>query len=367
MAMLLTEESAEKFLKDKHYKNLKFLGKGAFNMVFKGENSAGDEVAVKLVSDTDEGAMKREAKSIEDIKKLKKADQKYKSFSEELAAAVKKNADYRKHVINPVLKSKSDREISVNLMNELINETKSEKKKKQLTDWQDKQIKSPYKAETYLFEAKLLGSDLEKFTPGNELEDFFPLVKKVARGIFKTLKTLHDKKVAHLDIKSDNVFASDGKVLPKFKLGDYGTAVDGKKEDYDLSTNGDLLLRLIPGFPTDYKTNRPSIEELKKVDIYCSGITILEFFARRYNESETGKQNSGAFELPHGKSYSKDEFKKAKSTFKELMDKGNIKGDSRTVQNFWELIVKTTDDDPSKRWTVDQALACQFCAKPPKS
>lgn len=360
--MLLTENSAKKFLEEKNYKNLKFLGKGAFNMVFKGENSAGDEVAVKLVSDTDEGAMKREAKSIEDIKKLKTPDQRYKNFSEELAAAVQKNASYRKHVINPVLKSKEDRKIDANLVEELINEAKSEKKKKQLNDWKNEQSETPYKAKTYLFEAKLLGSDLEKFTNGNASESFFPLVKKVARGIFKTLKTLHDKDIAHLDVKSDNVFASEGKVLPKFKLGDYGTAVDGKV-DYDLSTNGDLLLKLIPGFPSNYKTNKPSIDELKKVDIYCSGITILEFFARRYNESETGKQNSGSFNLPKGKSYGKAEFKTAKNTFENLMKNGKIKGDSNTVKDFWDLIVNTTDDVPEKRWTVDQALACNFCSK----
>ncbi len=369
MAMLLTKESAEEYLKEKRYKKLNYLGKGAFNMVFKGESPAGDEVAIKLISDTEPESMDREVQATKEIQKLKKPDpdKAYKNFSEELADAVKNNAGYRKHIINPILKIEDNREISKDLIEKLIDDAKSDSKKQQLKNWSKKQQeegKGPFKAKTYVFEAKLLKDDLEKFEGPKDSEMLFPLVKKVSKGICKTLKVLHDKNTVHLDVKSDNVFSSNGKtVLPKFKLGDYGTAINDKT-DYDLSTNGDLLLKLVPGFPSDYKVNKPSIEELKKVDIYCMGETILEFFARRYNEKETGNQTTGPFSLPKGKSYAKNEFKTAKDTFKRLMNEDKIdKENPQAVKDFWELIVNTTCDNPSKRWTVDQVLSCNFCRK----
>lgn len=365
--MLLTKKSAEEYLKKKQYKKLNYLGQGAFNMVFKGESPTGDEVAIKLISDTEQKSMEREVKATKDIQKLKRPDKAYKNFSEELADAVRSNASYRKHIINPVLKIEDNREIDKNLIEKLIDDEKNNGRKTQLEEWtkkQKKEGKEPFKAKTYVFEAKLLKDDLEKFEGPKDSETLFPLVRKVSRGICKTLKVLHDKNTVHLDVKSDNVFSSSGKtVLPKFKLGDYGTAINDKT-DYDLSTNGGWLLELVPGFPSDYKVNKPSIEELKKVDIYCAGRTILEFFARRYNEKETGNQTTGSFNLPKGKSYDKNEFRNAKNTFKRLMGEGKIDPENpQTVKDFWELIVNTTDDNPSKRWTVDQALSCSFCKK----
>lgn len=68
MAMLLTKESAEEYLKEKRYKKLNYLGKGAFNMVFKGESPAGDEVAIKLISDTEPESMDREVQATKKFK-----------------------------------------------------------------------------------------------------------------------------------------------------------------------------------------------------------------------------------------------------------------------------------------------------------
>lgn len=374
MARLITKEQAKEFLEKNNYKSLEYLGQGAFSMVFKGENNLGDEVAVKVISDTSESAMDKELQSVRTIAQMRKtdnSDNNTKLFLAELKDAVEKHWQYKKHIVNPVIKSEQKRVITNDSLKEIVSETKSEKDKALLDNWwKDKQSNSNSKdAKTYILEAEVIPLDLERFTDKNnegksvrKLD--FALVRKVAKGMLKTLLILHNKDQVHLDIKSDNVFASDRKnLLPKFKLGDYGNSTNDKEGAPDLSSNGHILAKLIPGFPQNYKENPPTIADLKKVDIYCVGMTIMEFYARRANEVETGQQLNGKYKIPSGKSYTIEEFKIAKEMLKKSISECTDNDEKTKMENLLVLIKNLSKKTPSERWSINKALQCDFLKK----
>ncbi len=179
------------------YKNLKFLGQGSYNTVFKCNNKSNELVAAKVVmansdDDYDVEALNTEIGTSDQLEKMKPINwEKYKdSFFKINPSVAKRAKHYFKYFNRPVSKgacSNSDFQYAV-------------------------------------FEAPLIKGDMwDTFVESEDKSVNIEELKKVAKNILKALVVLHSQGRVHLDIKPHNIFRAAGaKGKDIFQLGDFG-------------------------------------------------------------------------------------------------------------------------------------------------
>ena len=180
-----------------------------------------------------------------------------------------------------------------------------------------------------------MGSDIQKLIAlfkENELPVSENLIKFVLYRTLQGLHFLHERKIIHRDIKSDNIlYDMEGQV----KLGDFGFAVQlSKKEAKKRDTMGTL----------EYMAPELVKEEEydMTVDIWSFGIMCVEM------------ANEGA--LPY------EELEGPEDILKRLAkDKGppKLQGEKWSPQ-FKDFVTKCLVVDPKKRWTAKQLLVHEF-------
>ena len=345
MAKLFTVEQAKNYLLTNGYKNVQLLGEGGFCIVFKATNSGNDTVAVKVISDTNSANMDKELAAVNTMKALKKGVP-ASDWLTELKNATQAYREYKDNFVNPSRTDVKVRKISAKELNEVY---EASQKKESIEKWKadEENISKKdeegnvieYKARTILLESELLENTKED--ENLNLQKVVEQTKNAINQLGNAIKTMHNRNIAHMDIKMDNIVKS-GK---RYRLLDYGSTISGSKPIKIPEATGKHLVK-IPGFPHDYQKKAPSIEQLKQLDMYFFGRTVMEIFARLYNKAGVNDEKKFDVPGPGQKCYDDASLRTQLQKLKQLCVK------HQELNGIFNFIQHATNLDPSSRKLV---------------
>ncbi|CAD8113045.1 unnamed protein product [Paramecium sonneborni] len=162
-------------------------------------------------------------------------------------------------------------------------------------------------------------------------------IKYFSKQLAQVIQYLHEKGFAHRDIKLENILLDDNFNLRLCDFG-LGEEMDSNLVQKSLGTLGYLA-------PEFYSDGLISAQELGKADIYSLGICIfvLGFAHPPYKSNTTQCPYWNLLQMGQWQQYW------------ELIDKQN-----KFNQDFYSFIEGMLDQDPSKRFTIQEVLQHQF-------
>jgi serine/threonine protein kinase len=174
-------------------------------------------------------------------------------------------------------------------------------------------------------------------------EDKIPRDDKLARTFFRQmiegLEYLHANKVAHLDLKLDNLFLTEDFTL---KIGDFDISKHENEAEY--LSKGTRNYR-----PPEIIDE--TCQDAYKADIFSVGVIFFLFVTRAFPYSETKLVRShDLFDI----------LIKRKDTYWSTIEKIKMVSQSLLTDDFRDLFMNMVDADPAKRFELSQIKSSKW-------